>query len=467
MVGAAYLLVVMAIVLAIPLGLNIERRAGSEYESGVLSNAAILAARISDAVSHPTRLQQRSGARRRLNKIVTTTAQGTGARVVATDRRGRVLADSAGLAKLDTPYASIERPEFGVALFQGRIDTRHRFSTTLNKELVLVTVPVVSKGRVVGAVRVSQDTGSVNAGVRRSWEGIGLIATVLVLTAIGVAWFLASSLVRPVRRLEAAAKRLGGGDLGARAELDGPPEVTTLARSFNQMADALAANLASQRDFVANASHQLRTPLTGLRLRLEAIGSQGGVAATQAEKAEREVDRLSALVDDLLELARAVSIETTGAPVDLEHSAEQAVERWRQPAGEAGKQLRLETETIPPVWADQTDVAHIIDNLIENAIRYCPPGTDIEVAVKGGDGRPVLVIADSGPGIDREDAGRIFERFYRGTTGREGGSGTGLGLAIVAELARRWGGDVRLLEGPGTLIEVSFRAASTVSLPLH
>ncbi|MEA2484964.1 MAG: hypothetical protein QOD46_75 [Actinomycetota bacterium] len=469
--GAAYLLIVMAITLAIPLGLNIERRASSEYESGVLSNAAILAARISDIVSQPHRALRQPSVRAPLTRIVKATARDTGARVVATDGRGRVLADSANLATFATDYATPERPEFSVALFNGRIDTRRRFSSSLGNELLLVTVPVVDNGRVVGAVRLSQSTGAVSDRVRRSWIGIALIAAVLVVIAIAVAWFLARSLVRPVSRLEIAAKRLGDGDLEARADPEGPPEVATLARSFNQMADALAANLAAQQDFVANASHQLRTPLTGLRLRLETIKEQGGPAAEQAGKAEREVDRLSALVDDLLELARALSMESTGTSIDLADVAHQAIERWKAPARQQGMELRLEQSEArsepTAVWADPADVAHIIDNLIENAVRYCPPGTVISVSIGPSGQQPFLTVADNGPGIGQEDGRRVFERFYRGATGRAGGPGTGLGLAIVAELARRWGGDVRLLDGPGTRIEVTFRAPSTVSLPFH
>jgi signal transduction histidine kinase len=458
--GAAYLLVVTAIVLAIPLGLNIERRANSEYESGVLSNAAILASRISDVVARPTDIAARTNQRAELSRVVSATAQDTGARVVVIDGRGRILTDSADLAKRGVAYATLRRPEFRVALFSGRIDTRKRFSESLGSELLLVTVPVVDKGRVVGAVRVSQDTGTVGERVRRSWVGIGAIAAVLVLTAIGIAWFLATSLVRPVRRLEGVAKSLGQGARDARAPLDGPPEIQTLAHAFNQMADTLAANLAAQQDFVANASHQLRTPLTGLRLRLEAIREGGGPPAEQAAKAELEVDRLSDLVDDLLELARALSIDSTGTSVDLDLSVHQGIERWKTQAADEGKHLRAEMASSVPAWADPADVAHVVDNLIENAIRYCPPGTDISVSAETDGSRPVLIVSDNGPGIDKQDVDRIFERFYRGTTGRAGGPGTGLGLAIVAELTQRWGGEVQLLEGRGTQIKVIFKPAA-------
>jgi signal transduction histidine kinase len=245
----------------------------------------------------------------------------------------------------------------------------------------------------------------------------------------------------------------------------GPKEVASVATSFNRMAAALSATLASQRDFVANASHQLRTPLTGLKLRLEALRGEGGAVADQAAKAEAELDRLSKLVDDLLELARASATEATGKPVDLAAAAREAVERWRRPVEHAGKHLHLGADEAAVVWASETDVAHVLDNLIENALRYCPPGASISVEARNGAAEGVLAVADDGPGIAPADRERVFERFYRGAVGRQAGPGTGLGLAIVAELVRRWGGDVRLLDGPGTRIEGAFPRVPSDSLP--
>jgi signal transduction histidine kinase len=108
------------------------------------------------------------------------------------------------------------------------------------------------------------------------------------------------------------------------------------------------------------------------------------------------------------------------------------------------------------VWADDGDVAHVLDNLIENAIRYSPAGTNIVVEAANRDGVMALSVEDDGPGIPQEDRDRIFERFYRGSNGRLAGPGTGLGLAIVAELVRRWGGRVRLADGAGTCVEATF-----------
>jgi signal transduction histidine kinase len=231
------------------------------------------------------------------------------------------------------------------------------------------------------------------------------------------------------------------------------------------MTHALAANLAAQRDFVANASHQLRTPLTGLRLRLEAIRSEGGYAAEETAKAEAEVDRLNELVEDLLTLERASSGDSRAQSVDLSVVAREAVERWTAAAAAEGQQLDLDAARPARLLADPTDVSHVADNLIENALRYCPSGTSITVATASRNGEVALLVADDGPGIAPADRERIFERFYRGANGRAAHAGTGLGLAIVAEIVRRWGGEVRVLDGPGARIEAVFPSPPTVSSP--
>ena len=453
--AAAYLLTAVVLALEIPLALNVDRRATSEFQSGVLGNAAILAARVADLVAASNGQTAAPRPSAALERIVAGTPRAEGERILVVDGGGRLLADTASRADVGTVYATGERPELLAAL-GGRIDTRRRFSETLGEELLLVTVPVVDQAEVVGAVRVAASTAAVDASVRRSWLRLALIGLAVIAAGLALAWFLAGTVARPVRRLVAAADRLGHGDLDARASEGGPRELDTLARAFNRMAETLTANVAAQRDFVANASHQLRTPLTGLKLRLEAIRSEGGEAAEQAAKADVEVNRLRALVDDLLELARASSSEPTGRSVDLREHAARAVERWRTPAEEAGQTLRLEADGAAHVWADPADVAHILDNLIENAVRYSPAGSDIVVDTASGVAGTSLTVSDGGPGIPAEDRDRVFDRFYRGANGRRSGPGTGLGLAIVAELVERWNGRVRLVEGPGTRIEASF-----------
>ena len=450
--AAAYLLAAVVIALAVPLALSVDRRATSELESDVVANATVLSSRVSGLVN--------DGEAERLEEVIDGATVGDAARTVVVSDTGALLADTEGAAAVGTPFATAERPEFQAAL-GGGIDVRRRHSATLGEELLLVTVPVTNLDQTIGALRVSAPMGEVEASVRSSWLALALIGLAVVLAGLVLAWILAGSIARPVEKLRTAAGRLGRGDLDARVEPEGPQELDELGRSFNRMAGELSDNLAAQRDFVANASHQLRTPLTGIKLRLEAIRGEGGAAADEAAKAEAELDRLSLLVDDLLALARASSDHASPERVDLGDAVRSAGRRWAEPAATAGHDLVIAGDGTGYAWAAPADVAHVLDNLIENAIRYSPSGSRIEVEVDS-DG---FVVSDTGPGIPPAERERIFERFYRGAEGRAAGPGTGLGLAIVAELAERWGGSVELLDGPGTRVRARFQGAATDSSP--
>ena len=454
--AAAYLVAAVVLALEIPLALSIERRADSDFQADVLGRTALLAARISDDVAAVNQ-GGATASTTALTQAVDDNAEAVGERIVVTNARGRVLADSSGAAASGSSFATTERPEFGVALAEGRVDSRRRFSDTAGEELLLVTVPVVDGGEVVGAVRVSASRESVIDRVHSSWLRLAAIGLAVVAGAFVLAWILATTVSRPLRRLRDTASQLGGGDLDARAPTDGPAELAALGTSFNRMADALGSSMRAQRDFVANASHQLRTPLTGIKLRLEAIRAEGGTAGENAARAEEELDRLEALVDDLLALAGAATATSTGTTVDLSSVVEGAVERWQAPASEAEKTVEVGRHEPALVFADAGDLANVVDNLVENALRYTPPGARVTVESAAEDGRATLVVADDGPGIPEEDRARVFERFYRGSNGRRLGPGTGLGLAIVAELVERWSGEVTLADEPGTRIQVAFR----------
>jgi signal transduction histidine kinase len=451
--AAAYLLVVVVVALEVPLGVNLADLKRKRLESQLVANAAVVAARLNDDLprsgTDPARLPSPPAV---IDQIVEDTARTTDTRIVVTDSLGRVVADSTGETAVGTVYRTPDRPEFSSVEAKpgGQIDVRTRFSETLGQELLIVTAPVVHLRQVIGAVRVSEPLGEVNASIRRSLAALAAVGLAVILVGLVLAWLLAAVIARPVRRLARTAAALGEGDLSARADVEGRGELATLAGAFNRMAGTLGANIQAQRDFLANASHQLRTPLTGLRLRLEAIEQEGGPAAEQAAKAQTEVARLAELVEDLLELARSSSVEPTGGRVDLAEAARRATDRWAGPAAEHGKRIVERTEGNCAVWANPGDLGHILDNLIENSIRYTPEGTEIAVECRSVGGRPELVVADTGPGIPPEERSRVFERFYRGSIGRKAGSGTGLGLAVVAELVHRWGGEVHVADGTGT-----------------
>jgi two-component system, OmpR family, sensor kinase len=446
----AYVLVLVIVALEVPLALNLSRRVDAEVRSEARGQAQLLAASISGRLAD----------REELDRLVRNSARDLGGRVIVVNARGRLLADSAASGAASGSYAS--RPEIARALEDGEVAQGERHSDSLGVDLLFTAVPVVSRGRTSGAVRVTQSVAAVDREVRGdvlALIGIGIVA---LLLGLAVAWFLAGSLARPLRGLAGTARRVAGGDLDARAQVEGSSEQREVATAFNDMTERLARALRSQREFVANASHQLRTPLTGLRLRLEAAGLKARDPEVERDlaAAEREVERLARLLSELLTLARE---RERPAPerVELAAIARAAHERWEGPAEQAGQQLLLDGEGHPEVAATEADLAVVLDNLVENALNYSPPGTEVTLGWGTSGGWACLSVLDQGPGMDPEEAERVFERFFRGGAARGGAPGTGLGLPVVQALAERWGGSVSLTARPGG------GTRAEVRLPLH
>jgi two-component system OmpR family sensor kinase len=275
--------------------------------------------------------------------------------------------------------------------------------------------------------------------------------------------------LRPLRGIESTAAAIAGGDLSRRIDhAPGNTEVGRLADALDTMlasieaaylarAEGEARALQSQermRRFVADASHELRTPLTSMR-GLAEYGLQQGDGAAPEELLRLmglivgEAGRMGALVDDLLLLARFdAGRALERGPVDLASIAAEAVQQARIVA--AGRPITLEAAEPVIVHADAGRLRQIIDNLIGNAIQHTPPGTPVAVSVSSEPGSGRLTVADSGPGMTREQASHVFERFYRtdGARTRARG-GTGLGLAIAASLAAAHGGELTVDTEPG------------------
>ncbi|HEY7795558.1 MAG TPA: HAMP domain-containing sensor histidine kinase [Gaiellaceae bacterium] len=438
----AYVLVLVLIALEIPLALSLSNRVEAEVKSQAAAQAQVVAAAASGRLT----------AREQLEELVRDAGRDLGARVIVVNQRGRLLADSAGTGLRLTSYAN--RPEIASAL-AGNAEQSTRHSATLGGDFLYTAVPVVDRGRPVGAVRITQSVAEVGERERRNVlvvVGVGLAALAL---GLAIAWVLAGSLAGPLRGLARTARRVEEGELDARADVTtGAREQREVAVAFNDMTDRLAQALEAQREFVGNASHQLRTPLTGLRLRLEAAGLKTTDPAVEhdLQLAEAEVARLTRLLNALLTLAREGDRPALRAPVSLRHVAEAALERWQPRADETGHRLELEGDGDAFVRAGEEDVAIVVDNLLENALVYSPPGTTVTIAWRG-DGR--LAVLDEGPGVPPGEERRLFERFRRGHADRPG---TGLGLAIVETLARRWGGAASISTRPegGARAEVTF-----------
>jgi signal transduction histidine kinase len=445
----AYVLILVIVALEVPLILNVSRRVDAEVKAQAAAEAQLVAA--SAAGERDDRAA--------LNRIAKDAGRELGGRVIVVDSAGRLLADSAGL----TTGSYRNRPEIQTALVRGRIAQGRRFSETLGESLLYTAVPIVQGDRRVGAVRVTQSVDAIDRRVRRDvlgLIGIGLLALGL---GLGFAWFLAGTLARPLQRLAEAARRVEAGDLEARATPEGSTEHREVAHAFNDMTDRLGQVLEAQRQFVANASHQLRTPLTGLRLRLESASLKAGPElAAELEAAEREVERLARLLSALLMLAREGDRPTARVTVSLPDSVERAAERWAERAAQSDHELVADCRGDAYARASEEDLAIVLDNLIENALKYSPGAGTVTVECGRVGSDVYIAVLDEGPGLRPGEEEHVFERFARGSSGSSA-PGTGLGLAIVVTLARRWGGTARITNRPegGARAEVRLPAAES------
>jgi signal transduction histidine kinase len=446
----AFVLVLVVVALEVPLALTVRERIESDVESHAAGQAQLIAASSAGALDDE----------RTLPRIVERAAEDLGGRVIVVDDRGRLIADSAGQGLEDDSYA--DRPEIRAAL-AGETSQGQRYSSTLDEDLLYTAVPVLVDGEAEGAVRVTQSLEAMHDRIRRDILGLVAIGGLTILLGLAFAAVLAGSLSQPLRALARAARRVGGGELDTRAEVVGPSEQREVAHAFNEMATRLEQAFAAQREFVANASHQLRTPLTGLRLRLEAASLRTDDAdlAEDLEAAQGELDRLARLLSGLLTLAREEMRPTRIGSADLEGCVEAAVERWRPQAEIRGQRLVAAGSGAVAASASPEDIAIVLDNLLENALSYSPPGSEVRLQWASEGNEAWIAVLDEGPGLEPGEEERVFERFARGSTSRSRPHGTGLGLAIVAALAQRWGGNATIANRPegGAIAEIRLPAA--------
>jgi signal transduction histidine kinase len=330
-------LVLAVVALEVPLASSVADRIDAEVRSQARGQADVVAASVADLLG--------PGDARERERLVDAAAASVRGRVIVVDARGDLLADSEGTPP-GRSYAG--RPEIAAAL-EGSADQRERSSQTLGQTLLVTSVPVLSGGRAAGAVRVSQSVEAVDRAVRRAWIGLALIGLLVLGLGLLAGSVVAGQIARPIRRLDRAARRVAEGELSTRAAVEGSAEQQSLAGTFNDMTARLERLVRSQRDFVADASHQLRTPLTGLRLRVEAARGESREPAVDEEldAALEELDRLALMIDELLQLSRAGERTTAGERLALPELATRgaALDRRRgraRPAahGDRGRRRR-------------------------------------------------------------------------------------------------------------------------------
>lgn len=428
-------------VVVIPLGRVFADREQSRLTFGIERDAQAVASLVEDSLE--------TGSRPAIGATLAEYRH-TGGRIVVVGTDAVSVADSDRPGGPPRDFST--RPEI-VAALDGERSSGTRASDTLGTDLLYVAVPVASGGTVHGAVRITYPTSAVDARIRSTWLRLGALCAVVLglVAAVGVAF--AAGVTRPVRRLQHASAKLADGDLTVRVDADdGPPELRGLATTFNATADQLAQLIDAQRRFVADASHQLRTPLTALRLRLETLTPHvDDEARPKLEAAIAETNRLGRLVHTLLVLARNDAATAAGpVPVDLSAAVAERVEAWA-PVG-ADHAVRIRDDGPGGMWvlAVPGALEQILDNLLSNALDAVPDGSEIVVRTGATEGVATLHVIDQGPGMDAVTRAHAFERFWRPTGDPDGrtGTGFGLGLAIVAQLAAQSGGVARLEPGP-------------------
>lgn len=387
-----------------------------------------------------------------------------GTDVVIVDVDAVAIAASRNTERIGRSYS--DRDEVTAAL-AGTPTSGESTSAELDTEVVYVAVPVLSGTRIVGAVWMAQPASVVDDEVGTTVRGIAVVALISLVGAGVAALFVSATITRPLERLRDTTERIAQGDLDTRAANDeGPPEVRHLADSFNTMTDQLSRLLERQRSFAGDASHQLRTPLTALRLQLEQaaglVDRDPTGARGRLEAADVEIERLQRLVQGLLMLARAEQTTIAPTPVDASTILEERVDMWSSLAAERDVRVLHTSRPGTFIMGVPDALEQILDNLLDNAIHIVPMGSEIEVTLdspSSSDRTVTLSVLDRGPGMTQEQLASARDRFWRSPDAPY--TGSGLGLAIVEQLAAACGGSIDLSNrsGGGLSVAVHFPAA--------
>lgn len=332
-------------------------------------------------------------------------------------------------------------------------------STDETGKLRVLTQPVVVDGDRIGTFRVADPLTSVDQALQSLRNRFIAVGFGALLLSVAIAIWLANLITRPLRRMAAVASAVDSGDLSHRIDYGGDDEVGVLADSFNHMMDRLEEGFRLQREFVSDASHELRSPLTVLRGRIEQLAdNSGNRAAVEAEADElmKEVRRMERLTDDMLTLAKAERgglVQPRRVPID------DFVEDLRRDLPLLGsRHYHVESTLHGELEADPDRLAQVLRNLVTNAVRHTGSDGHIDVSIGSQNGAAIFAVADDGTGIEPTQLDRIFDRFHRTDEGRsraEGGSG--LGLAIARAIVEAHGGTISASSTPGQGATIRFR----------
>ena len=381
-----------------------------------------------------------------LQPYVDSYSKSSDARIVVTNASGLVVATSDPTIAFGADFSN--RLEVAGAL-KGLPAVGERDSATLGERMLYVAVPVLLGDTVLGVVRFSNPKSVVDQEVQRHVRGIAAAGLITLLAAACVAIPLSLTIARPISRLRTSTERLADGDFSVQADdSKGPSEVRELSRSFNAMAGRIGLMLENQHHFSGAVSHQLRTPLTALRLRLDqaqdAVGDGTSPVAMALEASRIEIDRLQEMIEQLLALSRLEGGSSATVTVNASVIVHNRIAVWESLAAERHITFTVLGLDSTPCVALEGALEQIIDNYIDNALTAAPDNSTITIEVQRVQRHIHVDVVDEGPGLSEEKRVLAFERFWRGAT-TENAPGTGLGLAIVRQLAVASGGAAELL----------------------
>ena len=395
---------------------------------------------------------------RQLERRVRAVADSTDARVTFLDWDELEEGPQTGLLNLRfyPLFDSREERAFPTneALIRRAIRTRRQqptLSTFKGQEIGMVVQPLLREGEPTRAVIYSRDLEEVQATVAFVRDRVLLASSAALLIALVGGWFVAGRLARRVRRVEKAAAEVARGRFMEPLPVDSVDELGQLTRTFNQMQEQLRRVDLARKEFIATASHELRTPIFSLGGFVELLQDEELDEETRREFLDtmsEQVARLQKLSVSLLDLSRldAGSVELQTEPVDLAELTRSIVGEFRPALAEHGTELEVELpERGPEARCDRERVAQIVRILLDHALRHTPQGTDVTVRAHRDNGAAGVTVADAGPGLPEGARSKVFERFYTGDAAR----GAGLGLAIARELAERMDGRLVLSSEPG------------------
>jgi two-component system, OmpR family, sensor histidine kinase MprB len=336
---------------------------------------------------------------------------------------------------------------------KGRAGPFFRDARVAGTHVRIYTFPSQRLGQV--ALELTRPLSEIDGALRKIRLTLLLVALGGITIAAGLGYLVARAALAPVRRLTETTEHVTETrDLGSRIDARGSDELSRLAASFNTMLAALEDSMEAQRQLVQDASHELRTPLTSLRTNMEVLAGKGdSLPKDERERLLRDVTvqltEMSAVVSELMELARGAHHQQEPEDVRLDLLVEGAIDRARRRRDGVEFSTDLEPTLVHGVPAS---IERAVGNLLDNAVKWSPDGGTVEVTVN--DGR--VVVRDHGPGIAEEELPHVFDRFYR-SPGARSTPGSGLGLAIVRQIAQAHGGDVRAerAEGGGTRVELA------------